>query len=105
MKRKEILKVLDYVSYIALLVATVLIIVFEVTANLLFYRLGLYMYEVCFLVLIVFTVLRIFTVFKKGANQDEEIALSKGQKAFLIVKLVLTLIGFCLTSAMLIYFK
>ena len=44
--RREILKYLDYASYIALLIATVLIVVFEVSANMLFYKLGLYMYEV-----------------------------------------------------------
>ncbi len=105
MNKKEVLKLLDYASYIALLIATVLIIIFEVTANMGVYKIGLIVYEVCFLILIVFTIMRISSVFKKEAKEDEDFNLTRGQKTFLIVKLVLVLLGFCLTSTMLIMFK
>ncbi len=104
--RREILKYLDYASYIALLIATVLIVVFEVSANMLFYKLGLYMYEVCFLLLIVFTFLRIYSVYKKNAaEEDATFSLSARQKVFLFIKLALILLGFCLTTVMLIKFN
>lgn len=104
--RRNLLKYLDYASYIALLVATVLVVVFEISGNMSYFKFGLYVYEACFSMLIIFTAIRIYSVFKKNASaEDATFAISTKQKVVLFIKLFLILVGFCLTTLMIANFK
>lgn len=104
MKKENILKILDIASFVTLIVATILVVVFELTGNMFVMKFGIYMYEVCLLLLLVFTALRIFFVYKKEENKDETFVLSKSQKVWLFVRLALIIVAFCITSIILIKF-
>lgn len=104
MNRKNILSILDIASFVCLIVATVLVFVFEGTGTESVLKAALYMFEVCLLVLLAFSVMRIIFVFKKEDNKDSEFVLSKKEKIWLFVRLGLSLIAFCVTSVILIIF-
>lgn len=104
MNKKEVLKVIDIASFVAAAIATILVLIFEFTGVVTVLKVGIYMYEVCLLALIVFCGVRMFYAYRKKEEVEDILNLSKKQKIFLIVKFILALIAFSLTTVILIKF-
>ena len=94
MNKKEILKVFDLSSLVALAVATVLVFIFQFTWNSLVVRYALVLYTASFLLLTVFLAVKTVFCFKKIKLDENEEDYTKKQKIFLCMKLVLALVLF-----------
>ncbi len=94
MNKKEILKVFDLSSLVALAVATVLVFIFQFTGNSLVVRYALVLYTASFLLLTVFLAVKTVFCFKKIKLDEDEADYTKKQKIFLCVKLALALVLF-----------
>ena len=89
MNKKEILKVFDLSSLVSLLIATVLVFIFQFTGNTLVVRYALVLYTSAFLLLTVFLTMRVIFCFRKIKLDEDEKELTKKEKIFLCVKLAL----------------
>lgn len=89
MNKKEILKVFDLSSLVSLLIATVLVFIFQFTGNSLVVRYALVLYTSAFLLLTVFLTMKVIFCFKKIKLEEDEAELTKKEKIFLCVKLAL----------------
>ncbi len=75
MSKKEILKILDLASFIAAIIATVLVFFFQFTGTYMVMKMSIVMYDVCFLSLSAVLGLNVHTAFSKKSieNKNEEI--------------------------------
>ncbi len=89
MNKKEILKVFDLSSLVSLLIATILVIIFQFTGNSLVVRYALVLYTSSFLLLTVFLSIKTIFCFKNIKIDENEAELTKKEKIFLCVKLAL----------------
>ena len=104
MEKKEFFRIYDLVSYLVLIIATIAIIIFQFTGNIVHLKVGIFIFEIAVLLLTVFLGIKIFFVFKKEDNKDELFVLTKGQKIWLIIKFAISLIMFCWITIILIGF-
>ena len=105
MKKKDILKTLDIASLVSIFIATVLVIVYQFSANYQVIRFSIVMYAAAFLILTVFYAIKTYFVFAKTKEDGIEIFnLSKKEKGFLIAKLALSGIAFVFTLVILILY-
>ena len=101
MDRKKFLSVLDYASFVSLILATILVVVFEFTGTLNVLKASIYVYDACALMLIVFAVSKIVFVYKKEEVKDEIFVLTKSQKVWLFVRMILSCLLFGLITTIL----
>jgi hypothetical protein len=106
MNKKEILKVLDIASLVSIVIATVLVLLFEFTGLSLLVRYSIVFYTASFLIAIVFFSLRLYYGRKKYSENSEHaiFEFQSGQKAFTITKLVFVSIAFVVSFVVLILY-
>lgn len=94
MNKKEIIKILDLASFVAVIIATFLVVLFQITGIDFQIKLALVMYDATTLMLSVMFALKLAFSLKKQEDKDELFVLSKKQLGFLITKLALSIIAF-----------
>ena len=104
MNKKEVIKIFDLASFIAVIIATVLVVVFEIDGKALEINLALVMYDATALMLSVMFSLRLAFSVKSQDTDDELFKLSRKQMGGLITKLVLSILLFLLILIVLIIF-
>lgn len=72
MTKKDIIKTLDIASFIAVIVATILVFVFQFTGEYLVMKYSIIMYDVTFLTLVVVLSFKVYEVFSKKEIVDAE---------------------------------
>lgn len=113
MNKKDILKTLDIASFVSAIVATILVLIFQFTGNVLIMKYSIVMYVVCFFMLTIVLSIKVYMTFSKkyqvemaeenieGENFEEN---STKKKILSIVCLVLSVIAFIFTFVMLILY-
>lgn len=97
MSKKNILKTLDYASYVSIVIGAILVLFFEIFAKLLLLKFALIMFGASFLILIVFSVMKLYFMIHEIKENDELLVdKEKESKPWLIVRLVLSIILFVL---------
>lgn len=97
MSKKNILKTLDYASYVSIVIGAILVLFFEIFAKLLLLKFALIMFGASFLILIVFSVMKLhFMIHEIKENDELLVDKEKESKPWLIVRLVLSIILFVL---------
>ena len=105
MSKKDILKTLDLASLISIVIATILVVVFEFVGSYSVIKFAIVMYTAAFLILVVFYSLKLyFSCAGTEENGEKIIEQTKKEKGFLIAKLVLGAIAFALTLVVLILY-
>ena len=97
MSKKEVLKTLDTASYFSLIVAALLVLFFEFTANLIIFQISIMLFAAAFLILCVLCSMKIVYM-KRQTTENNELIVDKCKenKAWLIVRLVFSAIFFVL---------
>lgn len=113
MNKKDILKTLDIASFVSAIVATILVLIFQFTGNVLIMKYSIVMYVVCFFMLTIVLSIKVYMTFSKkyqvemaeenieGENFEEN---STKKKILSVVCLVLSVIAFIFTFVMLILY-
>lgn len=112
MNKKDLLKSFDIASFVAICIATVLVMVFQFTGVYLVLKFAIIMYAASFLILVVLLSFNVHAKFAKkkpeqveveenSKNQEIEEPIAKKQKVLSIVWLVLAAIAFVLTCVLL----
>lgn len=98
MKKKELLKTLDNASYYSLLVASVLILVYQFVGQVYWMTISVVLYGAAFLILTCLCVLKLIYI-KNETKEDDVLLVDKAQesKPWLYVKLVFSAILFAFT--------
>ena len=105
MSKKDILKTLDLASLISIVIATILVVIFEFVGEYNVIKFALVMYTASFLILVSFFSLKLYFSCAGTEEAGEKIIVqSKKEKGFLIAKLVLGVIAFALTLVVLILY-
>ena len=125
MSKKEIIKTLDIASFISVIVATILVLIFEFTGEYLVMKYSIIMYDVTFLTLVVVLAFRVHNVFlnqtqKETESKQVEVSetveeektedivevenKSKQEKTKAIVWLVLASIAFVFTTVLMVLY-
>ncbi|MBQ8451327.1 MAG: hypothetical protein IJ538_00910 [Clostridia bacterium] len=104
MSKKEIIKTLDISASVCLLVATLLVLIYQFVGEALVMKFGIVFYVATFLIAIVFFALRLSEKPEQIENADELIKPNKSSKTWLIVRLVLSCIMFAFALTILILF-
>ena len=97
MNKKNLLKALDSSSYVSVLVAAVLILIFEFTASLILLKLAIILFGASFLMLIVLCSMKLYYM-ETEIKEGEELLVDKTKesKAWLIVRLCFAVVLFVL---------
>lgn len=105
MNKKELLKTLDLAGFVSIIVATILVLIFQFTGSSSVVKVALVMYSASFLIMTTLFALKTYFVYKK-TELDGKIMfeLDKKQRAFLITKLVLCFIIFVFALVVLILY-
>ena len=109
MNKKDILKTLDIATFVSAIVATVLVLIFQFTGNVLVMKYSVVMYTVCFLILTIVLSFKVYFAFSKKEqieeNQTENLEQDDTKKKTLsIVYLVLSALALIFTIVMLILY-
>ena len=97
MSNKNMLKTLDNASYVSILAGAILVLFFEIFANLLLLKLAIISFGASFLMLIVLSVMKLYFMLNEVKENDELLVdRSKESKVWLIVRLVAAIILFVL---------
>lgn len=89
MNKQNILKILDGISYLAIINATVFVLLFQNTASGILLRISLISYFISFLASIAFCFLRLN--FASGQGVESEFYANKKQKIWNIIRLILSM--------------
>ena len=97
MSKRNLLKTLDYASYVSILTGAILILFFEFFAGLTLLKIALIAFGASFLILIVFSVMKLYFMIHE-IKEDNELLVDrqKESKAWLIVRLIFSIIFFVL---------
>lgn len=97
MTKKDILKALDNASYISIISASMLVLIFEFTAVLFLLKLSIILFGASFLMLCVLCGLKLYLM-RKEIKENDELLVDKAKesKPWIIVRLVLSAILFVL---------
>ena len=90
MDRQKILKVIDIVSYVALINATIFVLLFEYTSSIESDKLSITSYIVAFVASALFSVLRF--IYSKLPLEDSSLLLTKKQVVINIIKFIMSII-------------
>lgn len=104
MNKKEVIKIFDLASFIAVIVATICVVVFEIDGVAWQIDLAIVMYDATALMLIVMFSLKIAFSRKPKDTDDEMFKLNRKQMGYLITKLVLSILIFLLLLIVLLIF-
>ena len=105
MNKKDILKTLDIASMVSIFIATLLVFIYQFVGEYQVVRFAVIMYTASFLILTVFYALKTYFVFSKAQTEEGLISeQTTKDKAFLITKLVLSVLAFVFTLIVLILF-
>lgn len=105
MSKKEFLKILDISSFVALVIATILAVIFQFGGSVTIIKIATIMYAVSFLIMTAFYAIQTYFAFKQTMENDALIVnLNKKQKGYLITKLVLCSIVSIFTLVIVIVF-
>ena len=97
MTKKNILKTLDNASYVSIVLGAVLVLVFELFAKLVLLKCAIIAFGASFLILMVFSIMKLYFMIHEVKENDELLVdKEKESKAWLIVRLVLSVILFAL---------
>ena len=98
MSKKNMLKTLDAGSYFSLILASILLLIYEFVGEILVMRFSVIFYGAAFLMLVVLCVLKLIYM-KNETKENDEILVDKTteSKPWLYVRLVLTAIFFAFT--------
>lgn len=94
MNKQNLLKVTDVISYLAIINATVFILLFQNSDSLLLLKISLISYVFAFVSSIIFCLLRM--IFSKTQELHTELVVSNKQKGWIIIRLTLSvaILGF-----------
>ena len=105
MSKKDILKTLDLACMISIVIATILVVIFEFVGEYNVIKFAVVMYTASFLILLVFHSLKLyFSVVGTEEDGVKIVEQTRKEKVFLISKLVLSAIAFVLTLVILILY-
>ena len=91
MNKQNLLLFLDKVSYLAIINATIFVVLFQFLSAPIFVYVSMFSYLVAFLMSILFCVFRIYYA---KTNTEEIYAITKKQKIWLIAKIILSFVLF-----------
>lgn len=104
MKNKtKFLDFLDFEGFVSLIIATVLVIVFEFVGKVAILTVSVCFYELCAICYLIFCICKICFAYKKEENKDENLVLSKKQIGWLFGKLALSIILLCWVTVAMIF--
>lgn len=106
MNKKDFLKTLDLASFVAIIIATILVFVFQLNGEYMVIKFAIIMYTASFALMTVFYSLTLFFNLKKTTQNDELVVedMNKKQRAFLITKIALSAIAFVFTLVIVILY-
>ncbi len=115
MKKDDILKILDFASFVLIIIATILVILFEFLGGYGFMKSAIVLYFVGFLLLSAFLSARVYFAFAKKKPTEEavtgeeklastELVETKKQKGMLIAMLVISIIVLIFTLVVMILY-
>lgn len=105
MSKKDFLKILDISSFVALVIATILAVIFQFGGSATIIKVAVVMYSVSFLIMTAFYALQTYFAYAKTMENETQIVnLNKKQKGYLITKLVLCSIVSIFTLVLVIVF-
>ena len=97
MSKKNILKTLDNSSYVSIVLGAVLVLFFEIFAKLLILKFAIIAFAASFLILLVFSVMKLYFLIHETKENDELLVdKQKESKAWIIVRLSLSIVLFVL---------
>ena len=98
MTKKDMLKTLDYSSYFSLIVASVLVLLYEFVGQPILMKIAVVLYGAAFLILAVFCAFKLVYM-KKETKENDELLVDKTKesKPWLIVRLVFAALSFAFT--------
>ena len=98
MKKKDMLKTLDYSSYFSLIAASILVLCYQFFGAMALMRISVILYGVAFLILAVLCAMKIVFMHKETKENDELLVdKTKESKTWLIVRLVFSVLCFAFT--------
>ena len=97
MSKKNILKTLDNASYVSIVLGAILVLFFEIFAELLLLKFALILFGASFLILIVFSIMKLYFMQNEIKENDELLVdKTKESKVWIIVRLSLSIVFFAL---------
>lgn len=105
MSKKNLLKTLDMASYTSMIIAAIMVVIFEFTSTLVVFRLSIVLFAAAFLILCVLNAMKLYFM-KNETKEDDELLVdkTKEKKSWLITKLVLSACCFVLMIVFLCLF-
>ena len=98
MKKKDILKTLDYSSYFSLIAASVLVLLYEFFGAMVLMRISVVLYGAAFLMLAVLCAMKLVYIHKETKEDDEVLVdKTKENRTWLIVRLAFAVLCFAFT--------
>ena len=105
MSKKDMLKVLDNSSYYSLIAGAILVLVFQLTASLIVFRLAIILFGTAFLILCVLCSMKLYYIKNETVENEEPIIdKTKESKKWVIVRLVFAAVCFVLMIVFLCLF-
>ena len=97
MTKKNLLKTLDYASYVSVVLGAVLVLFFEIFASLVVMKIAIIAFGASFLMLVILSAMKLYFM-NNEIKENEELLVdkTKEKKPWLIVKLVLASLMFAL---------
>lgn len=105
MSKKDLLKVLDNSSYCSLIAGAILVLVFQLTASIVVFRLAIILFGAAFLILCVMCSMKLYFM-KHETKENEELVVdkTKDSKKWIIIRLVFSAVCFALMITFLCLF-
>ena len=106
MNKKDFLRTLDLASFVAIVIATILVFIFQLNGEYMVIKFSIIMYTASFALMALFYTLTLVYNLKKATQNDELVVdvMNKKQRALLIAKMVFSIIAFVLTLVIVILY-
>ena len=106
MNKKDFLRTLDLASFVAIVIATILVFIFQLNGQYMVIKFSVIMYAASFALMSLFYTLTLVYGLKKTTQNDELVVdvMNKKQKTFLIAKMAFSFIAFILTLVIVILY-
>ena len=106
MNKKDFLRTLDLASFIAIVIATILVFVFQLNGEYMVVKFSIIMYAASFALMSLFYALTLVFNLKKTTQNEELVVddMNKKQRAFLIAKMVFSFIAFIFTLVIVVLY-
>lgn len=105
MKKSDILKTFDIASLVSIVLATLLVVIYQFVGEPKVIKFAMIMYCASFLIYVSFFSAKTYFVFKQ-TKEDGKVMfdISKKEKAFMLTKLVLSVLAFAFTLTILVLY-